>query len=44
MTNRSRWMWSLMALMLATAAVTAQVAPAGQSSKTWVGKAAEVED
>ena len=44
MMNRVNWMGVLAALALVTTAVTAQVAPPGQGSKTWIGKAAEFED
>lgn len=44
MMNRSTLMCSLAALVLATTAVTAQVAPPDPGSKTWTGRAAEFED
>ena len=45
MINRMRWMGCLGALALATAGATAQVAtPERASAKTWIGKAAEIED
>ena len=44
MMNRLTWVCSLAALALAATVVTAQVAPSGPSSKTWMGRAGEFED